>query len=89
MEISSNSETKLPVRRRLIQSTLVPHKSQDNVVSVNEDLEPYVDLVDEEEEYCGSQIQVKKNEKRKPKVVSQTGVSTKVRIFIFVALNGL
>ncbi|XP_042758835.1 uncharacterized protein LOC111920004 [Lactuca sativa] len=80
MEISSNSETKLPVRRRLIQSTLVPHKSQDNVVSVNEDLEPYVDLVDEEEEYCGSQIQVKKNEKRKPKVVSQTGVSTKLAV---------
>ncbi|CAH1425734.1 unnamed protein product [Lactuca virosa] len=80
MEISSNSETKLPVRRRLIQSTLVPHKSQDNVVSVNEDLEPYVDLVDEEEEYCGSQIQVKKNEKRKPKVVSQTRVSTKLAV---------
>ncbi|KAI3525232.1 hypothetical protein L1887_03907 [Cichorium endivia] len=80
MEISPNSETKLPVRRRLIQSTLVPHKSQDNVVNVDEDIEPDVYQEDDEEEYCGSQSQVKKNNRRKPKAVSQPRASRKVAV---------
>ncbi|KAL4589013.1 hypothetical protein LXL04_001915 [Taraxacum kok-saghyz] len=80
MEISPNSDTKLPVRRRLIQSTLIPHKSQDNAVSVDEDLEPDVDQEDDDEEYCGSQSRARKNKKRKPKLVSQSRVSTKVAV---------
>lgn len=43
MEIPPNSDTKPSVRRRLIQSTLFPHKSPDNVVSVDELIAPDLD----------------------------------------------
>lgn len=46
-----------------------------------EDLEPDVDHEDDDEEYCGSQSQGKKNKKRKPKAVSQSRASRKVWIF--------
>ncbi|KAK1416701.1 hypothetical protein QVD17_25817 [Tagetes erecta] len=83
MEISPNSEAKPRVRRRLIQSTLFPHKSQDNVVCVDEDIVE-LDLDqeddDDEEDNCGSQNQVKKTKKRKPKAVSQSRASTKLAV---------
>lgn len=78
MEVSPNSETKPRVRRRLIQSTLFPHKSQDNVVSVDEDFEPDVDQEDIEEDYC--ETQVKKNKKRKPRAASQSRASRKIAV---------
>ncbi|KAI3774938.1 hypothetical protein L1987_49502 [Smallanthus sonchifolius] len=80
MEISPNSETKPRVRRRLIQSTLFPHKSPDSVVCIDDDIEPDVDQEGDEEEYCGSQSQVKKNNKRKPKAASQSRASRKLAV---------
>lgn len=81
MEISPNSETKPRVRRRLIQSTLFPHKSQDNVVCVDEDVEPDAVQEDDEDDNCGSQKQVKNIKKRKPKAASQSRASRKVSVF--------
>lgn len=69
MENSPNSERKSRVRRRLIQSTLFPHKSPENVVSVDDEIEP-IDLEQGEgEDECGggSQSQSAKSKKRKPK----------------------
>ena len=80
MEVSPNSEAKPRVRRRLIQSTLFPHKSQDNVVSIEENSEPDADQEDVEEDYC--ETQVKKNKKRKPRAASQSRASRKVCIFL-------
>ncbi|KVH93074.1 hypothetical protein Ccrd_004887 [Cynara cardunculus var. scolymus] len=78
MEVSPNSETKPRVRRRLIQSTLFPHKSQDNVGSVDEDFEPGVDQEDVEEDYC--ETPVKNNKKRKPRAASQSRASRKIAV---------
>ncbi|PWA92896.1 P-loop containing nucleoside triphosphate hydrolases superfamily protein [Artemisia annua] len=69
MENSPNSETKPRVRRRLIQSTLFPHKSPENVVCVDDEIEP-IDLEQGEgDDECGggSQSQSAKSKKRKPK----------------------
>ncbi|KAK9047847.1 hypothetical protein SSX86_033191 [Deinandra increscens subsp. villosa] len=85
MEISPNSETNPRVRRRLIQSTLFPHKSQDNAVCVDE-IESDVDQEDDEEDNCGSQNQVKKGKKRKPKAASQSRASRKVCL-LYVDFN--
>lgn len=88
MEISPNSETKPGVRRRLIQSTLFPHKSQDNgTVCVDEDIvELDVDQEDDDDEVdnCESQNQVKKSKKRKPKAASQPRATRKVRMYLFI-----
>ncbi|KAI7738510.1 hypothetical protein M8C21_000214 [Ambrosia artemisiifolia] len=78
MEISPNSETKPRVRRRLIQSTLFPHKSPDNVVCVDEEVEHDVEQEDDVEDNCGSQNQVKKGGKRKAKAAAQPRASRKV-----------
>ncbi|KAM0017269.1 putative checkpoint protein Rad17/Rad24 [Helianthus debilis subsp. tardiflorus] len=78
MEISPNSETKPRVRRRLIQSTLFPHKSPDNVVCVDEDIEPDVEQEDDEEDNCGSQA--KKGRKRKPKAAAQPRAARKLAV---------
>ncbi|KAF5787232.1 putative checkpoint protein Rad17/Rad24 [Helianthus annuus] len=78
MEISPNSDTKPRVRRRLIQSTLFPHKSPDNVVCVDEDIEPDVEQEDDEEDNCGSQA--KKGRKRKPKAAAQPRASRKLTV---------
>ncbi|KAL8189226.1 hypothetical protein R6Q57_028792 [Mikania cordata] len=80
MEILSNSETKPRARRRLVQSTLFPHKPQDNVVCVDEETESDADLEENEEDNCGSQNQVQKSKKRKPKAASQSRASRKFAV---------
>ncbi|XP_071716016.1 uncharacterized protein [Rutidosis leptorrhynchoides] len=69
MEISPNSETKPRVRRRLIQSTLFPHKPQENVISIDKDIEPDVDQADDED--------VKQIKKRKPRASKKAVVNGK------------
>lgn len=68
------------VRRRLIQSTLFPHRPQDNVATEVEDCDKDDDHEDEEEEYCGSQT--KKRSRQKPKAAPKSRVSKKVRFLI-------
>ncbi|KAK3036787.1 hypothetical protein RJ639_030817 [Escallonia herrerae] len=65
-------------RRRLIQSTLFPHRSPDNAVKEDEYCDE--DKDDEEvEDYCGSQNKTKgKARKRKPKAIAQLRASRKV-----------
>nr|GEV00534.1 P-loop containing nucleoside triphosphate hydrolases superfamily protein [Tanacetum cinerariifolium] len=82
MENSPNSETKPRVRRRLIQSTLFPHKSPENVISVDDEIEP-IDLEQGQgdDECVGgsqSQSQIAKSKKRKPKAASAQRASRKV-----------
>ncbi|KAK9270529.1 hypothetical protein L1049_026110 [Liquidambar formosana] len=72
------SSERRSVRRRLIQSTLFPHRSLDNVKE-SEDKQEDEDCdedEDEDEEYCGSQS--KKKRKRKRKAMPQSRASKKV-----------
>uniref|UniRef100_A0A5B7B8E5 AAA+ ATPase domain-containing protein n=1 Tax=Davidia involucrata TaxID=16924 RepID=A0A5B7B8E5_DAVIN len=70
------------VRRRLVQSTLFPHRSQDNgkesVIKEDENCDEDEDQDDEENEYCGSQS--KKKRKQKPKAMPQSRASKKVAV---------
>lgn len=71
----------LQLETKVIQSTLFPHKSQDSVVCVDEELGPDLDQEDnEDEDYCEGQ----KNKKRKAKAESNHQASRKVR---FLLLN--
>nr|XP_043626638.1 uncharacterized protein LOC122598097 [Erigeron canadensis] len=79
MEISPNLEMKPRVRRRLIQSTLFPHKPQNDVVCLDEDviIEANVDQEHDEDD-CRSQ---KKLKRRKAKgAASQSRASRKVAV---------
>ncbi|KAA8538484.1 hypothetical protein F0562_028145 [Nyssa sinensis] len=68
-----------PVRRRLVQSTLFPHKSQDNgkdsVIKEIEDCNEDDEQDAEEDKYCGSQSKMKR--KQKPKAMPQSRASKK------------
>lgn len=70
----------LQLETKLIQSTLIPNKSQDSVVCVDEEIRPDVDQEDDGHDYCGSQSQIKKNNKRKPKAAPISRARRKVRI---------
>ncbi|XP_059631837.1 uncharacterized protein LOC132274545 isoform X2 [Cornus florida] len=65
-----------PVRRRLIQSTLFPHRSQESVVKEKEGCDGDVEQDDQDKECCGSQS--KRKRKPKPKAMSQPRASKKV-----------
>ncbi|KAA8546400.1 hypothetical protein F0562_002861 [Nyssa sinensis] len=70
------------VRRRLIQSTLFPHRSQDNdqerVIKEDENCFGDEDQNDEGDKNCGSQS--KKKRKRKPKAMPRSSASKKVAV---------
>lgn len=74
------------VRRRLVQSTLFPHKSPENVdghckQGADQEVE------EDEEEYCGSQSN-KKKRRQKPKALSaQSKASKKVSCFSSLVAN--
>lgn len=80
VEASANGGDVRPsrVRRRLIQSTLFPHKSPDESVEIDDKQDQ-----EDDEEYCGSQSNKKR--KRKPKALAQPRAPKKVSLVIFLS----
>ncbi|THF97032.1 hypothetical protein TEA_026169 [Camellia sinensis var. sinensis] len=75
-EVAGVGDLQQPVRRRLVQSTLFPHRSQDNATEKEDkkgDQKPNEE--EEEEEYCASQG--KKKRQRKPRAPKKVAVNGK------------
>ncbi|CAL5384961.1 unnamed protein product [Camellia sinensis] len=76
-EVAGVGDLQQPVRRRLVQSTLFPHRSQDNATEKEDkkgDQKPNEEE-EEEEEYCPSQG--KKKRQRKPRAPKKVAVNGK------------
>ncbi|KAL7246280.1 hypothetical protein ACSBR2_001409 [Camellia fascicularis] len=74
-EVAGVGDLQQPVRRRLVQSTLFPHRSQDNATEKEDKKGDQKPNEEEEEEYCASQG--KKKRQRKPRAPKKAAVNGK------------